>query len=67
MAYNSATGHSPRPDFAGDIEVGSLLSKRLEPGHHRIVSAPEDLLSGIYCARLNAGGFQARRKLILIK
>ncbi|RJP82831.1 MAG: hypothetical protein C4524_00210 [Candidatus Zixiibacteriota bacterium] len=53
-------------DLRGRL-VARLLDRDLEPGEHRITFAPAGLPSGVYFARLAAGGTAAVVKLVLVK
>jgi len=48
-------------------EVAILLNKELPPGNHKVEWKPENLSSGIYYCRLQAGEYQQARKMILLK
>ncbi len=62
------------PDFV-DIEVyntlgkkiKTLLKKRLNAGHHEVIFNAQNLSSGIYFYKIQAGGFQDVKKMILIR
>ncbi len=53
-------------DVAGR-EVATLVERELDPGLHRTVFDAGDLPSGVYFARMVAGGFVETRKLVLLK
>ncbi|MBL7191840.1 T9SS type A sorting domain-containing protein [bacterium] len=48
-------------------EVQSLVTGYLSLGYHEVVWNAESASSGIYFARLDAGGFAQTQKLLLIK
>jgi len=48
-------------------EAAMLVNERKEPGTHRVEFNAEDLPSGVYVFRLQAGEYMASRKMILIR
>jgi hypothetical protein len=63
---NAATVTLSVFNLAGQ-EVTSLLNDYVAAGQHRIEFNAENLPSGIYFYRLNAGDFSAMKKMILMK
>lgn len=47
--------------------IKTLLKKRLNAGHHEVIFKAQDLSSGIYFYRIQAGAFQDVKQMILIK
>ncbi len=47
--------------------VATLLDREMSPGFYRIRFEPQQLGSGIYFIRMQAGAFQAVRKVVLMK
>ena len=47
--------------------IRTLLSKRLHAGHHEVTFNAEDLPSGIYFYRIQAGAFQDVKKMMLVR
>jgi hypothetical protein len=47
--------------------VGNLLSDRLQSGSHKVFFDANNLASGIYFARMNAGGQTMTKKMVLLK
>jgi hypothetical protein len=48
-------------------ELATLVNETKPAGFHEVRWTPTDLSSGVYVYRLEAGGFVAIRKLILLK
>lgn len=48
-------------------EVRTLVNERKEPGVHRVEFNAEGLPGGVYISRIQAGGFAASRKMVLLK
>lgn len=48
-------------------KVADLLDQDLAAGEHALVFRPTELASGVYFYQLNAGSFQATRRLLLLK
>lgn len=48
-------------------QIGILIDQSLRAGHHEVVFNAADLPSGMYFARLSAGGEARSRKMILLK
>jgi len=48
-------------------EVKTLVDDRLEAGYHTIKLDGKNLPSGIYFARLETDGYEATKKLVLMK
>ncbi len=48
-------------------EVATLVNERREPGTYRVRFDASNLSSGIYIYRLEAGGFSASRRMLLVK
>lgn len=53
-------------DIAGR-HVATLVNEHLQPGSYSVKWTASDLPSGVYLYRLQAGGFQRTRKLVLAK
>jgi hypothetical protein len=47
--------------------IKTLLKKRLNAGHHEVIFNAQDLSSGIYFYKLQAGAFQDVKKMILMR
>jgi hypothetical protein len=47
--------------------IKTLLKKRLNAGHHEVIFNAQDLPSGVYFYRIQAGAFQDVKKMILIR
>jgi hypothetical protein len=47
--------------------VARLLDKSVSAGAHSLVWQPENLASGVYILRLQAGSFNASSRLVLLK
>lgn len=48
-------------------EVKTLVNKNQKPGNYEVKFNAENLSSGVYFYRLEAGNFTASKKMILIK
>ena len=48
-------------------QVDVLVNKTLPIGHHEILWSPNNLSSGFYFYKLEAGSFMQTRKMILLK
>ena len=48
-------------------KVTTLASGMYEPGRHRLVFNAGDLSSGVYFVRMNAGSYNATKKIVLMK
>jgi len=53
-------------DFSGR-DVATLLSRNLKAGYHTLTWNAEELPSGMYIFRMEAGGFVKSRKLVLLR
>jgi hypothetical protein len=47
--------------------IKTLLKKRLNAGHHEVIFNAQDLSTGIYFYRIQAGAFQDVKKMVLIR
>ena len=48
-------------------EIGTLIDGQVEPGHHETELRASGLGGGIYFCRMDAQGFSATKKLVLLK
>jgi hypothetical protein len=53
-------------DVSGRLVV-KLVDDNLQPGKHRVVFDAQDLTSGVYYYRLEAGTFIQTRRCVLLK
>ena len=47
--------------------IKTLLNKRLNAGHHKVIFNAQGLSSGIYFYRIQAGAFEDVKKMMLIR
>ncbi|MCI0693355.1 T9SS type A sorting domain-containing protein [candidate division KSB1 bacterium] len=48
-------------------EIATLVNRTQAPGEYNLQWAPQNLASGVYCYRLQAGSFSATQKMVLIR
>ena len=48
-------------------EVATLVSKKLNPGNHEVEFNAQNLSSGVYFYRIEAGEFQDVKKMVLLR
>jgi len=53
-------------DILGRL-IAVIVDSELEPGVHTVKFEADDLPSGVYFYRINAGGFFSVRKMVLMK
>jgi len=53
-------------DFIGR-EITTLVNQELNPGDHSVIFNAQNLASGVYFFRLQAGSFIEQRKMVLVK